>query len=54
MSHEVYEVANPSFRDINLEQQIEFGICDWVVRFANGREIFGETKQKALRNAGLI
>jgi hypothetical protein len=45
---ECYEVRNPSFSDLNIEQQIEFGINDWVASDRNGREFFGRTKAEAL------
>lgn len=48
---EIFEVANPSFRDIPLDQQIEFGINDWCVRTKSGHEYFGESKAKAIANA---
>jgi len=48
---EVYEVVNPSFRDMNIEQQIDAGINDWCARDNVGREFFGQTREEALRAA---
>jgi hypothetical protein len=31
MQRKPYEVRNPSFNDMTLEQQIECGINDWAV-----------------------
>jgi hypothetical protein len=45
---ECYEVRNPSFSDLNIEQQIEYGINDWVAVDRKGREFFGRTKAEAL------
>ncbi len=45
-----YEVHNPSFQDINLEQQIEFGINDWCAESKNGHPVFGSTKAEAEAN----
>jgi hypothetical protein len=42
-----YEVLNPSFRDLNIEQQIQFGINDWLAEGLNGREFFGQSKAQA-------
>lgn len=51
---EVYEVVNPSLSDLNLEQQIEYGVCDWIARLNDGREIVGETREKATANAQIF
>lgn len=45
---EIYEVLSPSFGDLNIDQQIQFGINDWVAVDANGREFFGRTKDDAV------
>jgi hypothetical protein len=42
-----YEVRNPSFSDMNLEQQIEVGINDWCADGINGHPYFGQTKEQA-------
>jgi hypothetical protein len=43
-----YEVHNPSFNDMNLEQQIEHGINDWAVESKSGHIYFGRTAQEAI------
>ena len=45
-----YEVHNPSFNGMTLEQQIEAGICDWCAEREDGHPFFGETKAKAEAN----
>ena len=45
---EVYEVASPSFNDLNLDQQITFGINDWLAVDKHGREFFGRTRDEAI------
>ena len=45
-----YEISNPSFRDINLEQQIKHGINDWVVEDKEGNPFYGRTAQEAIEN----
>ena len=45
---EVYEIPSPSFNDLNLDQQISFGINDWVAVDTNGREFFGRSKMEAI------
>lgn len=42
-----YEIRNPSFGDMNLQQQIEVGINDWCTEDQAGREFFGQTKAAA-------
>lgn len=42
-----YEVHNPSFNDINLLDQIEYGINDWCAEGKDGHQYFGRTKQEA-------
>jgi len=44
----VYEVHNPSFNDMTLEQQIEAGCNDWCVEGRSGRQYFGRTAEEAL------
>jgi len=43
-----YEIHNPSFNDMTLEQQIEVGINDWAVEGKSGHLYFGRTAQEAL------
>lgn len=47
MSRQAYEVRNPSFNDMNLEQQIEAGINDWCAEGKSGHPYFGRTKSEA-------
>lgn len=42
-----YEVRNPSFSDLNIEQQIEYGINDWCAESASGHPYYGRTKVEA-------
>ena len=45
---EAYEVRNPSFGDLNLEQQIEYGINDWCAEGDDGHQYFGRTPEEAI------
>ena len=47
MNRQAYEVRNPSFSDMNLEQQIEAGINDWCAEDQAGHEFFGRTRDEA-------
>jgi len=47
MNREAYEVLNPSFNDLNIEQQIEHGINDWCAEGKSGHPYFGRTKAEA-------
>ena len=42
-----YEVRNPSFSGMNLQQQIEAGINDWCAEGASGHPYYGQTKAEA-------
>ena len=42
-----YEIHNPSFNDMTLEQQIEAGINDWCVEGRSGHQYFGRTAAEA-------
>jgi hypothetical protein len=46
-----YEIHNPSFNDMTLDQQIEVGINDWAVEGKSGHLYFGRTEQEALQIA---
>lgn len=46
-----YEVHNPSFNDMNLEEQIEYGINDWAVEGKSGHLYFGRTAEQAVEIA---
>ena len=45
-----YEVHNPSFNDMTLEQQIAVGANDWCAEDENDHPYYGETKAKAEAN----
>lgn len=47
MAKPAYEVRNPSFPDMNIEQQIEAGIADWCAEGKTGHPYFGQTKADA-------
>jgi hypothetical protein len=47
MTRKPYEVRNPSFNDMTLEQQIECGINDWAVEGKSGHIYFGQTAEEA-------
>lgn len=42
-----YEVRNPSFSDMSLEQQIDAGINDWVAEGKTGHPFFGQSRSEA-------
>ena len=46
-----YEIHNPSFNDLSLEQQIEYGINDWCVEGLSGHRYFGRTADEAVKIA---
>lgn len=48
-----YEIHNPSFNDLTLEQQIEYGCNDWEAEGRNGHKYVGETKAKAEANRAI-
>lgn len=45
--HPAYEVRNPSFSDMNIEEQIAAGINDWCAEGASGHPYFGQTRAEA-------
>ena len=47
--HAAYEVRNPSFSDMNIEQQIDAGINDWCAEDDQGHEFFGQSRDEAER-----
>lgn len=47
MNRQAYEVLNPSFSDMNIEQQIDAGINDWVADGKDGHHYYGQTKHQA-------
>ena len=48
-----YEIHNPDFNDMNLEQQMEAGCCDWCVEGYSGHKYYGHTARAAMQNAAL-
>jgi hypothetical protein len=42
-----YEVHNPSFSDMTLEQQIEVGVNDWCAEGVSGHPYYGQSKDEA-------
>jgi hypothetical protein len=44
---QAYEVRNPSFSDMNIDQQIDAGINDWCADGKNGHQYFGQSKAEA-------
>ncbi len=42
-----YEILNPSFSDMNIEQQIDAGINDWCAEGPCGHPYFGRSKDDA-------
>lgn len=44
---QAYEVRNPSFSDLRLEQQIEYGINDWCAEGRDGHPYYGKSKAEA-------
>ena len=42
-----FEILNPSFRDMSLEQQIDAGINDWCAESDSGHPFFGRTQKEA-------
>jgi hypothetical protein len=47
MNRQAYEVCSPSFSDLNIERQIEYGINDWCAEGKSGHQYFGQTKEQA-------
>lgn len=42
-----YEIRNPSFSDMSLEQQVDAGINDWVAEGKSGHPFFGQSRSEA-------
>jgi hypothetical protein len=42
-----YEIHNPSFQDMTLEQQIDVGVNDWCADGLNDHPFYGRTKEEA-------
>ncbi len=49
--NEAYEIHNPDFNDMSLNEQIAAGCCDWCVEGRSGHEYFGRTAVEAVRIA---
>ena len=54
METTIYEVLNPSFNDMTLDQQIEHGINDWAIETKAGRVYFAQTSNDARLLAQLV
>jgi hypothetical protein len=50
-SHKAYEILSVSFNDLNLEEQIAYGINNWAVEGKSGHIYFGKTEKEALEIA---
>jgi phage portal protein BeeE len=48
-----YEIHNPDFCDMTLEQQIEAGCCDWCVEGFSGHKYYGHSPVAAHQNAAM-
>jgi len=49
--NKAYEIHNPDFSDMSLDEQIAAGCCDWCVEGRSGHEFFGRTAVEAVRIA---
>ena len=47
LSEPAHEVRSPDFPDMNIEDQIEAGINDWVAIDKAGRKFFDKTREGA-------
>lgn len=47
MKVKTYEIHNPSFNDLTLDQQIECGVNDWAVESKSGHIYVGRTAEEA-------
>ena len=48
-----YEVLNPDFAGMNIEEQIDAGCNDWCVEGPSGHRYYGHTARAAERNAAM-
>lgn len=53
MTAPAYEIRNPSFSNMTLEQQIAVGVNDWEAEGRSGHLYVGETREKAEKNRSL-
>jgi hypothetical protein len=49
--NKAYEIHNPDFNDMSLDEQIAAGCCDWCVESRSGHQYFGRTAVEAVRIA---
>ena len=50
---QAFEIHNPDFQDMTLEEQIEAGCCDWCVEGHSGHLYYGHSPRAAQQNAAL-
>lgn len=48
-----YEIHNPDFSNMTLEQQIKAGCCDWCVEGFSGHKYYGHSPAAARQNAAM-
>ena len=48
-----FEVHNPDFADMSLDEQIAAGCCDWCVEGKSGHRYYGHSARAAMQNAAL-
>ena len=53
MMNKAYEIHNPDFSDMTLQQQIEHGINDWCVEGLSGHKYYGHSARAAMQNAAM-
>ena len=53
MMNKAYEIHNPDFNDMTLDQQIEAGCCDWCVEGISGHKYYGHSARAAMQNAAM-
>ena len=53
MMTKAFEIHNPDFNDMTLEQQIKAGCCDWCVEGRSGHCYYGHTARAAMQNAAM-
>ncbi len=51
--NKAYEIHNPSFNDMTLQQQINAGINDWCVEGFSGHKYYGHSAAAAQQNAAM-
>jgi hypothetical protein len=53
MMNKAYEIHNPDFVDMDLQQQIAAGCCDWCVEGISGHKYYGHSARAAMQNAAM-